>query len=444
MAEPVTNSSLTLSCPQKLNSLSTDGTLISTDCMISNPLHVENNCPSSGWQAVETYLSFTNNLLPSKYVYEYEMLYSPAYVELTSANSLRQLRINDQNVLNQTGGNDDVLAVATTPQAAVADALTATGALWNLAISNVTTKGHGFILNQLDAVHSIEADYYRPYTIASCEYDIIHGHEDSNPVFSPIPPGSTYSMLNTSAFNSKLSIGRDAFYAFEYPGITRSQILETPGSPDENRLRWVELPQMPFNGTAIGAVILLPRASTNTTQEVLMCNLGAGWGTSKLNTSTFAGNPQTVLSEVGLDPNTASYRRLLNNPGPIEPNIGTLNQENLIVNFEYFALPFFPQRPITVTEEWARYMNPFLTGSNTTVFNYLMNSQMTFADTSVSAKIIMAALLADGLARIGSTSQLQGTVKTVALPDGSLGKVNHCYYVMIGMHEIDGDSSSRW
>ena len=50
-----------------------------------------------------------------------------------------------------------------------------------------------------------------------------------------------------------------------------------------------------------------------------------------------------------------------------------------------------------------------------------MKSQMTLADTSVSAKIIMAALLANGLARIGSTSQLQGTVKTVALPDGSLG-----------------------
>ena len=396
--------------------------------MISDPLLVENDCPSSGWQAVETYLSFTNNLLPMQYIYKYGLLYSPAYVELTSANSLRQLRINDQNALNLTWGYDMVLAVATTQQAAVSDALTAIGALWNLAMGNLTTKGHGSILNQLDAVHSIEADYYQPYTIASCEYDIIHGHEDSNPVVFPIPPGSTFSMLNTSAFSSNLSVNGASYHAIEYPGLTRSQILETPGSPDENRLRWVELPQMPFNGTAIGAVILLPRASTNKTQEVLMCNLGAGWGTSKLNTSTFAGNAQTVLSEVGLDPNTASYRRLLNNPGPYNVNTGTLNQEELNVNLEYFALPLFPQRPITVTEGWARYLNPFLTGSNTTVFNYLMNAQMTFADTSVSAKIIMPALLANGLARIGSTSQLQGTVKTVALPDGSLGKANQCYF----------------
>ena len=289
--------------------------------------------------------------MPSQYVYEYGNLYSPAYVELTSANSLRQLRINDQNALILTPDYDSVLAVATTPQAAVADALTTTGALWTLAISNVTTKGHGSVLNQLDAVHSIEADYYQPYTIASCEYDIIHGPEDSNPVVFPIPPGSIYSMIDTSAFDANLSIGTRVYHAFQYPGITRAQILETPGSPDENRLRWVELPQMPFNGTAIGAVILLPRASTNTTQEVLMCNLGAGWGTSKLNTSTFAGNAQIVLSEVGLDPNTASYRRLLNDLGPYATNTGTLNQEDLIVNLEYFALPLFPERLITITEE---------------------------------------------------------------------------------------------
>lgn len=389
--------------------------------MVSDPLLVEKDCPSSGWQAVGTYLSFTNNLLPSQYVSKYRIVNSPAYVELTSANSLRQLRINDQNALTLKSGYDEVLAVATTQQAAVADALTTIGSLWTLSLSNVTTKGHGSVLNQLDAVHSIDADYFQPYTIASCQYDIIYGHEDSNPVAFPIPPGSSLSMLNTSAMKSNLSIGTKVLHAFEYPGIMRSQILETPGSPDEYRLRWVELPQMPFNGTAIGAVILLPRALTNTTQEVLMCNLGAGWGTSKLNTSTFAGNSQPVLSEVGLAPNTADYTRLLKNPGPINANTGTLNQEDLIVNLEYFALPLFPQRPITVTEEWARYLNPLLADSNTTVFNYLMKSQMTLADTSVSAKIIMAALLANGLARIGSTSQLQGTVKTVALPDGSLG-----------------------
>ena len=411
--------------------------------MISDSLLVEKDCPSSGWQAVETYLSFTNNLLSSQYVVDYGLLNSPAYIELTSANSLRQLRINDQNRLVLDPGYDQVLAVATTQQAAVADALTTTGALWNLAISNVTTKGHGSILNQLDAIHSIVADYYQPYTIASCEYDSIYGPEDSNPVVFPLPPGSSLSMLNTSAFNSNLSIGTESFHAFEYPGITRSQILETPGLPGENRLRWVELPQKPFNGTAIGAVILLPRAPTNTTQEVLMCNLGAGWGTSKLNTSTFAGDSQTVLSEVGLDPNTDTYRRLSNIPGHIgtamQPTSeGIRNQENLIINLEYFALPFFPQRPITVTEEWARYLNPFLANANTTVFNYLMNSQMTLADTSVSAKIIMAALLANGLARIGSTSQLQGTVKTAVQPDGSLGKANQCYCILIGISKVDG------
>ena len=73
-----------------------------------------------------------------------------------------------------------------------------------------------------------------------------------------------------------------------------------------------------------------------------------------------------------------------------------------------------------------------------------MNPQMMFADRAISAKIILAALLANGLARIGSASQLQGTVRTVTLPDGSLGKVNQYYNVLIETRIIDRDSSSRW
>ena len=35
-------------------------------------------------------------------------------------------------------------------------------------------------------------------------------------------------------------------------------------------------------------------------------------------------------------------------------------------------------------------------------------------------------------------------MKTVALPNRSLGKANQCYSVLIAMGEIDGDPSSRW
>lgn len=50
-----------------------------------------------------------------------------------------------------------------------------------------------------------------------------------------------------------------------------------------------------------------------------------------------------------------------------------------------------------------------------------MASQLLVPDIEVSAKVILAALLANGLARIGPTSQLQGRVKPLVEPDGSVG-----------------------
>lgn len=407
MAWPVSNPNrLRLLMSQGLIIRRTNGTLVSTECLVSDPLVVESNCPWSGWQAIETYLLLTNSLSPSSFQSEYGEISAPTAIQVIGANSLRQLRITDE--FPELGpGYDPATALATIQQAAVADALSTTGILWSAAIHNVTTKGHGSVLDQLDAVHSITNGYFQPYTLASCEHDTIIGFEDDNAVAFPPPPGSTPQMLNTSAFNDSILSG----HAFIYPGISRSQILDTPGIPGDYRLRWVELPEDPFNGTAIGAVVLLPRASDNTTQGVLMCNLGAGWGSSTINTSTFEGGSQTVLSEVSLSfANVATGDNL---------NISFLTEEDAISEEGYFLLPLFPQSPVTVTEDWAQYLNPSLSDPNTTVFNRLMTSHLLVPDIAISARIILSALLVNGLASIGSSSQLQGTLRTVVLPDGS-------------------------
>lgn len=372
-----------------------------------NPSRVENDCPSSGWQAIENYLSLTNGLLPLSFQFEYGVTTSPASTQVVGASSLRQLQIT--NEFPDLGpGYDRVTALATTQQSAVADALSTTGMLWTIALSNVTTKGHGSVLNQLDAVHSITTGYYQPYTLASCEYDTIFGREDLNPVAFPPPPGSIPQMLKTNEFNDSIL----ATHAFIYPGITRSQILDTPGSPDYYRLRWIELPQNPFNGTAIGAVVLLPRPSGNTTQEVLMCNLGAGWGTSKMNVSTFSSAAQVVRSQVGLG------LQNFTSGGSIAPDAEKRAETG---TQGYFSLPSFPQQPVIVTEDWAKYLNPSLPGSNTTVFHRLMASHLLRPNIAISARIVLTGLLANGLASIGSTSQLQGSLKTALQPDGSEG-----------------------
>lgn len=172
-------------------------------------------------------------------------------------------------------------------------------------------------------MHSIITGYYQPYTIASCDYDTIYSLEDQNPVAFPISLGSTLQMLNTSDFNDSIL----STHAFIYPDITKSQILNTPGSPGDYRLRWVELPDDPFNGTAIGAVVLLSRSLEN------MCSLGAGWGTSKLNMSTFEGGPQNVLSEVGSSPGDLDRVCTVQFCG--------VTKDTDIISQEYFFLPVF-------------------------------------------------------------------------------------------------------
>ena len=384
--------------------------MVSRDCQVSNPVLLEDRCPSSGWQAIETYLSFTNSLLPSSYQSEFGLADAPAFVPVTGAHSLRRLRITHQGPLNSGPSYDRNTAFATTQHMAVADALSTTGTLWSTAMANVTTGGHGSIFDQLDAVHSITNGYYQPYTIASCAHDTIYGNADQSPVAFPSPPGTLPQMLNASNFNDSIL----GLHAFVYSGITKSQILNTSGPASEYRLRWLELPDDLFNGTAIGAVVLLPRTIENTTQEVSMCTLGAGWGTSKMNTSTFDGGAQTISSEVGLSPSEEARGKGL---APLAPITETYAADD----DGYFALPFFPQRPITVTEDWAQYLNPSVSDSNTTVFHRLMAAHLLIPGIEISSRIILASLLANGLARIGSTSQLQGTVKTVIQSDGNEG-----------------------
>ena len=105
-------------------------------------------------------------------------------------------------------------------------------------MSITSTKGHGSVLSQLDAVHSFTMEYCQPHSSVFCEYDVIRGENDTDPVAFLPPPGSAVQMLNTAEFNTSILPG----YAFAFPNITRPQILGTPGRRGEIRLSWVELP----------------------------------------------------------------------------------------------------------------------------------------------------------------------------------------------------------
>ena len=398
------------------------------------------DCPAGDWQAIQKSLYLTSGSIPRA-----EQIYAglafPAEVEVTGKSSLRQISTVEGIIANNTANGQPEIVfnayVASAQQVAAADALTTTGMLWNVALANVTTKRHGSVLSQLDAVHSITTGYYQPYSSVVCEYDVIRGPTDTDPVTFPAFSGLDVQTDIAFSHNSTLQDDRLVFQ-----NLTKADILNTTGEMGEYRLRWEELP---FNGTAIGAVILTPRSPQNTTQELLVCSIGAGWGSSTMNTSTVAGSAGPVLSQV----DTKAVSDLLHNfnqtGGPAWYQEYSFAEELSTIREGFYYSPIFPQRSVIVTKDWASYLNPSITHLNTTVFNNLMGLD-TGMHPNNQAGLILAEMVANGLSRIGSTSQLQGTVKQVTEPDKSTGLEGNYWFAGKGnnVFQVDPGESKDW
>lgn len=238
-------------------------------------------CPSSDWQAIQKTLELTASSIPPGDKFSGIITAAPNSVEIAGRSSLRQLFMSTNLGYDLVDGRLNVIfssGIASSQQAAVADALTTTGILWGIAMLNTSTKGHGSILSQLDAVHTIKAGYYQPYTSVVCEYDAIHGPGDIDPVGFPAFPGMDIQLYADllDGQNSRAQTN------LSFPNLTKADILNTPGPLGEYRLSWIDLP---FEGIAVGAVILMPRSPQNTTQDILTCSIGAGWGLSTMNNS---------------------------------------------------------------------------------------------------------------------------------------------------------------
>lgn len=305
--------------------------------------------PSDEWQSIEEYLQLSFNSLPPRLEEEFGIP-TPDHVDVTGKASLRQLQ-SARELWKPLVNSDSSTAVATTQQAAVADALVAIGTLWDFEMTSVSTGGHGVPLERLDAMHHIDADYYQPYSIGSCANDTIQGFTDERPLTFPVPPGVMPEDLPMQRIHkSSLS-----FPGFIFDNLTRTKIMETGGPTWENRLRWVELPQIPFNGSAIGAVVLLPlqrpQPRESQDQVVVLCVLGAGWGPSTFKISTRESgsnsarsgisNAKTVTEEVKSARDTTPRQDLSE-----AAKAATLSSIS-------FLLPIYPKRPINVSLSWS-------------------------------------------------------------------------------------------
>ena len=387
---------------------------------------------------------------------ELDLTVQPDGVSLTGQGSFRTLSTRTRNSLGVVPvGYDLESSQSTTPQSVIADALQATADLYEIAVGDGT--GERELVSRAqgrDHYHTINEMYYQPYTSTSCGVDVIRSSADQLPVYFPIPPGSLDPQMmaniasNSTAFK-QIGITDDNKYisGIEYSGVSRSDLLNAAGNVSDYRLMWFELPQDLFKGSTIGASVLYPRYSTEAletyfpaswfgefSQPVLFCTLSAGWGTSSLNVSSVS--QEGVSSSVNL-PQSDLDHPLYKGQDPSK--LGYPNGNML-------DMPLFPQKPITVSTDWANYLNPFLPDFNTTVFNKLMNAPYGLFAQPSSADVILSSLLANGLSRTSFWGQLQGTARSSYDPKSNQTFIDGAYWLSSkgDVFQVTGSESQNW
>ena len=353
-------------------------------------------------------------------------------------------------------------SISTTQQAVIADALGVTARLWGQSIGYAHPGGsHGSIpFDHQIAAHSISNGYFQPYSVATCLRDTVLGADDQRPISFPITAGTDYGIAPDYLDHVNSSVSRELNYygeskivqtpAIEYPRIIRSQLFELPGSSSSTRIKWVELPPNLFSGSSIGAVILRPlRPSTprdptskDSISDILVCNVAAGWGSSVLNATTFAGSMSAMSSLV------KSYET----PGTKEiEDCGRLPEgapnsfqqtTNVALNF---MLPHFPSKAVEISQEWAEYLNPWLPSLNSTLIDFITRdasgNRTSQQLSEFFSEHLLSSLVTNGMARVGMNSRLQGSLKLTPErdPDGDL------WYSGKGdVFDVDPDQSKNW
>lgn len=335
--------------------------------------------------------------------------------------------------------------VAMTQHAGIADALTSTGALWFLSLTNVTArKGHGSpASDQSDARHTILNGYKQPYSTIVCIPEPLTAPQDETPIHLPILPNANAdSLANGNSTYDGCSPGTHfTAETIAHPSMTRGQVFNLSTSSSQFKLHWIELGSDLFQGSSIGAIVVPPRAATNKTQNVFLCNLSAGWGTATLTMHTYAGSTSIVNSEVTHRDGHKAKSATIQETNVPDSQGGGGNEENSY--FEYH-LPQYPQQVVNISQGWAQYLNPTILGLNTTVINTILQEKVFSCSPRVSIEHALADLVVNGLAKSGARSQLQGTVRMRG-PNGDEGlDGNYWLYGKGNVFSVDSNESQDW
>ncbi|KAI4199036.1 MAG: hypothetical protein LQ348_001955 [Seirophora lacunosa] len=225
----------------------------------------------------------------------------------------------------------------------------------------------------------------------------------------------------------------------EHPDYFYSQLLDPMDDIQAYRTRWIELPGDVFNGSSIGAAILLPRSEQDPVQEVVLCNIAAGWGRSSLVASS-----NSKVSGGGMISTFQEGQNLKAVTLPISRGINPEAQPTTDQFGNAFHYLDFPRRLINISASWAQYIDPLIQGRNTSLLDMLIQEAKIQGEqpTSIPETIVM--LFVNGLARTAWGSTLQGEVKSIE-PNGE-GDLDGNYWIKGKGDVIDVDptESQDW
>lgn len=414
-----------------------DDRFIPSSCSTISIDDVNNVCPSSEWQTIRDFVSTESQTVPEPYKDFFGITLSPGAAQIASGSSIRQLSMVE-DLANTTSG--PWLHLASVQHAAISDALSNTAALWFLSLTNITaSRSHGVPLSdQSDAIHTVATNYSQPYSSVVCLSDRIIDNLSSERLAFPLLVNANSPRLATGNMTFQSCSHRETCQTIAHPSILRRDVFEYVGSRAKYRIRWIELPQDLFEGSSIGAIIYLPRDARNNGQNLLLCNMSAGWGMSELSLQTVGGGINAVSSKIAryTDESKAPSIKLTNTPASQTKDFGPTDV--------LYELPFFPQQPLVITESWAKYLDPSIEGLNTTLIDVLLQNRIFSCSPRTTAEDVLAGLLVNGLSRTGAGSRLQGSVRTVG-PNGEGGLDGNYWLSGKGnVFEVNTEESVNW
>ena len=148
-----------------------------------------------------------------------------------------------------------------------------------------------------------------------------------------------------------------------------------------------------------------------------MCNFAAAWGTVSLQMDTAEDTPDDRVSSKIVKDSDQAYG---SSPAP---NTIVLVSEDIPDDLDW-DYPLYPQRPISIAEEWAQSLDPVVQSANKTVFQLIMQEHFDIQGPNsiwaftASLKLALTLMISNGLGRVSFNSTLQGNPKSITSPDG--------------------------